>query len=240
MSPKSSRPSTINLVRRAGIGAPLIALAACHSVSPTVAYGPAAIATTGVANPQLMPGVYRIGPADELKVDVLYEPELSLEPTRVDTNGDIQVALIGRVHAAGKTAAELSTEIQQRLGARYLRDPRVVVGITDYARQNVTVEGDVETPGVYRVQGTSSLLQALALAHGPKRTAKLDEVIVYRIANGQHVAARFDLRRIRYGYEPDPLILGGDTVVVGYSELKGALQSFVRTAPALGVFRPYN
>jgi len=217
----------------------MAALGGCHSVSPTVLQGQRAITATGIANPQLMPGNYLIGPADELRVDVLYEPELTLQPTRVDTNGDIQVALIGKVHAAGKTAAQLTGEIQQRLGDRYLRDPRVVVSITDYARQNVTVEGDVETPGVYRVQGTSSLLQAVALARGPKRTAKLDEVIVFRTVNGQRQAARFDLRRIRYGYEPDPLILGGDRVVVGYSELKGALRDFFRAAPAVGAFRPY-
>lgn len=213
-------------------------LAACHSVSPTVATGPAAMTATGIANPQLVPGTYVIGPADELKIDVLYEPELSLEPTRVDTNGDVQVALIGRVHAAGKTATQLSSEIQQRLG-QYLRDPRVVVGVTDYSRQNVTVEGEVEQPGVYRVQGTSSLLQALALARGPKKTAKLDEAIVFRTTNGQRMAARFDLRRIRYGYEPDPLILGGDTVVMGYSEIKGALKSILRSGAASGSFRPY-
>lgn len=186
-----------------------------------------------------MPGAYLIGPADELKVDVLYEPELTLEPTRVDTAGDLVVPLIGRVHAAGKTAAQLSEEIRERLGERYLRDPRVVVSITDYARQNVTVEGDVETPGVYRVQGTSSLLQAVALAKGPKRTAKLDEVIVFRTINGRRMAARFDLRRIRYGYEPDPLILGGDRVVVGFSEIKGVVDLILRSGAASGSFRPY-
>jgi len=224
---------------RLPFGAGLLLLAGCHSVSPTVLSGPAALQTTGIANPQLIPGTYLIGPADELKVEVLYEPELSLEPTRVDMNGDIQVALIGPVHAAGKSAGELAREIQQRLGARYLRNPRVVVGVTDYARQNVTVEGDVTQPGVYRVQGTSSLLQALALAHGPKNTAKLDEIIVFRTLNGQRLAARFDLRRIRHGYDPDPLILGGDKVVVGYSELKGLLQAILRSGAASGSFRPY-
>ncbi|MBA3669285.1 MAG: polysaccharide export protein [Sphingomonas sp.] len=226
-------------IRLAVLAAGSAALGGCHSVSPMVAVGPAAIATTGIANPELMPGAYLLGPADELRVDVLYEPELTLQPIRIDTNGEIQVPLIGKVQAAGKTAAQLASEIQEQLGASYLRNPRVVVNVTDYARQNVTVEGDVETPGVYRVQGTSSLLQAIALAHGPKRTAKLDEVIVFRTVNGQRAAGRFDLRRIRYGYEPDPLILGGDRVVVGYSDLKGALQTFVRAAPAFGVFRPY-
>src|SRR5690242_1773029 len=139
-------------------GAALTLLSACHTVNPAIPTGARATLVTGIANPQMTPGDYLIGPADELKVDVLYEPEISLEPTRVDTAGNINVALIGVVHAAGKTEGQLSSEIQQRLGARFLRNPRVTVAITDYARQNVTVEGDVETPGAYRVQGTSSLL----------------------------------------------------------------------------------
>jgi polysaccharide export outer membrane protein len=53
------------------------------------------------------------------------------------------------------------------------------------------------------------------------------------------MGAVFDLRRIRRGFDPDPLILGGDTVVVGYSELKGAFRDFLSAAPAIAVFRPY-
>ena len=79
----------------------------------------------------------------------------------------------------------------------------------------------------------------MALARGPRRVAKLDEVFVFRTVNGQRLAARFDLRRIRYGYEPDPLILGGDKVVVGYSEVKGLLHTLVRSGAASGSFRPY-
>jgi polysaccharide export outer membrane protein len=53
------------------------------------------------------------------------------------------------------------------------------------------------------------------------------------------MGAIFDLRRIRRGFEPDPLILGGDIVVVGTSELKGAFRDFLGAAPVLAVFRPY-
>lgn len=221
--------------------APLLlvsALAGCHSVSPTLSQGAAAIAVTGTANNQALPGPYLIGPSDVVDVRVAYEPELNVDSATVDTSGEIAVPLAGTVRAAGKTSTQLAADIQARL-AQYVRRPEVSVNIREYSRQTVTVEGDVEEPGVYPVPGTSSLLQAVARAQGPTRTAKLSEVIVFRTVNGQRMGAVFDLRRVRNGYDPDPLILGGDIVVVGYSEIKGAFRDFLGAAPVLAVFRPY-
>lgn len=212
---------------------------ACHTVSPTVLRGQAAINATGVASPGLTPGDYLIGPADVLNVTVLYEPDLSVSSATVDANGSISVPLVGMARVAGKTAAQAAEEIESRLAGRYVRDPHVAVNVTEFARQSVTVEGDVKVPGVYKIPPSSSLLQTLALARGPTGTAKLSEVIVFRTVNHQRMGALFDLRRIRYGYEPDPLILGGDVVVVGFSELKGVYRDFLSAAPALAVFRPY-
>lgn len=221
------------------LGSGIVGLCSCQSVSPTVARGPAALEVTGVATPGLAVGEYLLGPADVIDVIVAYEPELSLDDVTVDSNGDVSVPLIGTVHVAGATASRAAREIQSRFAGRYLRDPQVSVNVSQFARQSVTVEGSVDSPGVYKIPGSSSLIQTLALARGPTRVAKLDQVLVFRTVNGQRLAAVFDLRRIRYGYEPDPLIIGGDVVVVGYSEVKGAFRDFLTGAPALAVFRPY-
>jgi polysaccharide biosynthesis/export protein len=215
-----------------------LASAACHSPSPQLASGSTAMEMTGVAHQVAASEPYRIGPADDLHVRVLYEPDLSLDTVRVSTDGTIEVPLAGTVPAMGRTAAQLAADIEERL-RRYVLKPNVIISVTDYARQFVVVEGSVEDPGRFDVRGTSSLLEALALANGPSRTAKLDEVMVFRTIGGRRAGARFDLNRIRLGYEPDPLVLGGDTVVVGYSEVKGAFRDFLTVSPALGVFRPY-
>lgn len=215
-----------------------LSLSSCHSISPAIATGPAAHATTGLANPSLVPGVYVIGPADVLNVAVAYEPELTAQSVVVDSNGEISLPLTGTVRAAGKTSSSLAQDVAARLGT-YLRDPRVTVNIVRFARQAVTVEGSVIAPGIYDLPVSSSLLRTLALAKGPTNTARLNEVIVFRNINGQRMGAVFDLRRIRRGFEPDPLILGGDIVVVGYDDLKGAFRDFVAISPALSVFRRY-
>jgi polysaccharide export outer membrane protein len=214
-------------------------LSGCHSLSPTLQQGPAALQVTGAASAGAPQQHYLIQPADVLSVNVLYEPDVSLASSKVDSNGDIQVPLIGTIHAAGLTAAQLSQNIQTALGAKYLRDPMVTVSVTSFSHQQVAIEGQVVHPGVYDIPNNTSLLNAVALAQGPTRTAALNQVIVFRTVNGQRMGAVFDLRRIRYGYDPDPLVLAGDTVVVGFSEVKGVYRDFLAAAPALSVFRPF-
>jgi polysaccharide export outer membrane protein len=214
-------------------------LCSCHSLSPTLQQGPAAFQVTGTAAASAPQQQYLIQPADVLSVNVLYEPDVSLSSSKVDSNGDIQVPLIGTVHAAGMTAAQLSQAIQNALGSKYLRDPMVTVSVTSFSHQQVAVEGQVIHPGVYDIPNNTSLIQALALAQGPTRTAALNQVIVFRTVNGHRMGAVFDLRRIRYGYDPDPLVLAGDEVVVGFSEVKGVYRDFLAAAPALSVFRPF-
>ncbi|MEO6225649.1 MAG: polysaccharide biosynthesis/export family protein [Sphingomicrobium sp.] len=225
--------------RVAGVGCAAIGLAGCHTLSPMLQQGAAAYSVTGTSVSAVPPVEYRIAPGDALNVTVLYEPDLSLTSAKVDSNGDLQIALIGNVHAGGRSARAVAAEIRDRLGTRYLRDPNVSVNVTTFSRQNVTVEGQVIHPGVYDIPSSATLLQTLALAQGPTRAAALNQIIVFRTVNGQRVGAVFDAQRIRYGYNPDPLILAGDVVVVGYSEVKGAFRDFLTSAPALAIFRPF-
>ncbi len=161
---------------------------------------------------------------------------MSLEKVPVDEAGSIQLPLIGQIDAQGLTAVGLSEVITDRLGARYIRDPRVVVQVVQRTARYVTVEGQVREPGVYEVDREDTLLSALARARSPTDVAKLNEIVVFRKVNGSRLGAVFNLEDIRTGRAPDPQIIGGDTVVVGFSSLKGAFRDFLRAAPALNVF----
>lgn len=179
---------------------------------------------------------YVLGPLDTISVDVFQEPDLSAKDLRLDSAGNVLLPLVGSVHAAGKTATQLSTELTGRL-ARYVVRPNVTV-TADSATQKVTIEGEVNQPGVYDIKGDASLLEALAMAHSPTEVAALDQVIVFRNVNGQRTGARFDLQRIRAGTDPDPLILGGDRIVVGYSSVKGAWRDFLKF-PIFNIFKVF-
>ena len=176
---------------------------------------------------------YRIGALDVLSITVFQEPDLSFKEIQVDASGSLLFPLIGDVRAAGKTANELTKEISARLSENYLVNPQVSVVVASAVSQRVIVEGSVVEPGVYEISGSSSLLEAVARAKSPTKTANLSEVVVFRVVNGQRMGAVFNLNHIRQGRSPDPEILGGDVVVIGYSAIKGAFRDFLSAAPAL-------
>lgn len=108
---------------------------------------------------------YLLGPDDQL---VISAPELSdfgNKPARIDGEGNVQVPLVGRVHVAGLTAEQAEKELDKRLST-YIRDPQVVVNVSEVHSEPVSVLGAVNTPGVHQVQGHKTLLEMLASAGG--------------------------------------------------------------------------
>lgn len=188
------------------------------------------------ADPNAPRTSYVIVPNDVLNLQVFQEPDLSNEKLQVDNVGNIQMPLIGEIPAAGRSTTELAADIAQRLSQKYIVNPQVVVSVSEAAARFVTVEGQVEKPGVYEIDRDYTLLSAIARAESPTNTANLDEVVVFRTVNGERAAARFDLRDIRAGLAPDPQILGGDVVVVGFSAVKGAWQDLLKAAPVFNAF----
>lgn len=183
---------------------------------------------------------YVIGPQDVLSIRVFREPELSLERVTVDSGGRLEMPLIGKVIAANKTPDALSEEITGRFGNRYLVDPNVSVNIETVNSKRLTVEGEVENPGIYPLADQSNLLSAVAMAGGPTDVAQLKEVAVFRKVKGQKMVAVFDLSRVRSGEMTNPEILPGDIVVVGFSSLRRNFQDFLTITPLLSIFRPFN
>ncbi|MGE4324354.1 MAG: SLBB domain-containing protein, partial [Sphingobium sp.] len=97
----------------------------------------------------------------------------------------------------------------------------------------ITVDGEVREPGLFPVAGRIGLIQAVAMAKGPTRVARLGQVVVVRHVEGERQAAMFDLGAIRRGTAPDPEILPGDMVIVGLSRAKAILGGTLLAAPAI-------
>lgn len=182
-------------------------------------------------------GEYRIGATDLLRINVFRVPDLSFEEIRVDASGVIQMPLIGTVQAEGLTPDELGESLVARLGAQYLRNPQITVTVLEAASQKITVDGAVTQPGVYEMQGRTTLLQAVAMARGPIAGADLNSVVIFRTIEGERQFAVFDLAAIRAGEAPDPVVLGDDVIVVDTSFLSDVIQQLVRAAPSLYLFR---
>jgi hypothetical protein len=97
----------------------------------------------------------------------------------------------------------------------------------------------VTKPGVYKMQGDVSLLQAIAMAEGPTRIADLKSVAVFRTVRDRSMVAVFDLRAIRSGQAADPSVLGDDVIVVDTSQMSARMQDLLQALPALASFFYY-
>jgi polysaccharide export outer membrane protein len=224
------------VLRNVAVGLVCLSCAACgmNGVTSNLPLGAASYAVIPATTSDQDLTAYAIGPLDTLNITVFREPQLSAPSLQVDSGGDIVLPLIGKVRAAGKTAADLSLEIETGF-KRYLNNPSVAVNVNS-ARQTIAVEGSVNQPGVFQIPGKTSLLEAMALARSPSDVAANDQVLVFRKIDGRMAAARFDIRRIRMGLDPDPVIFAGDRIVVGFSGLKEAWRDYF----SKGVFNAFR
>lgn len=157
---------------------------------------------------------YHIGPLDLLEIQVLQDKELS-RSVRVDSRGNISLPLLGIVHAGGLTSYELEQKITEKLAVDLIQDPQVSVFIKEFTSQRITVQGIVKKAGVYDFQGRATLLQAISMGGGLDEKANESSVkVIRKNPTGVAETMSFDLTAIRQNKQPDPLLLGGDVVVV--------------------------
>ncbi|HEX7782633.1 MAG TPA: polysaccharide biosynthesis/export family protein [Sphingobium sp.] len=161
---------------------------------------------------------YRIGPFDKLVVDVFEVPELSGKEVQAAADGSIAFPLIGSMEAAGMTTDELAAMVAARLRESFVKNPQVTVSLQQTVSQVVTIDGEVNDPGLYPVVGRMTLRKAIASAKGAKAIARLGRVAIYRKVNDQDMAAVYNLTAIYRGNYADPEIFAGDMVVVGSSQ----------------------
>jgi polysaccharide export outer membrane protein len=155
----------------------LTALAGCSTAFAQQAVSPATPAQTADA------AHYLLGPDDQLKIWALGVDEMTDKPVRVDPGGDIDLPLIGKVHAGGLTQEQLKAELVQRFSKELLK-PQVSVELVEYGSQPVSVMGAVNHPGVYQIHGRKTLAEVISSADGLRPDAGPRIVISRKIQNG--------------------------------------------------------
>ncbi len=127
-----------------------------------------------------------IGPGDMLHLKVLEAPELE-QSSRVSDAGTLTLILGGKVQVAGLTPAEAAVAIERTLvEGNYVLTPHVSVTTEQTATQNVTILGQVRTPGSYPIATPRPILDVLALAGGLNDLAQR-KVTIQRHASKERV-----------------------------------------------------
>ncbi len=223
-----------NFRKAAGLGLLISLLGGCAAPPRSAsALTPVSADDKPQALPLAMPDIrneYRLGPDDKMRIDVFAVKELSLKETRVNSNGEITLPLLGSVRVAGLTANEVEELLRNKLGERYLQNPQVSVSVEEFISQRVVVDGAVKKPGVYPLTGKMTLLQLFAVADGPADTADTHSVRLFRTnANGQKDSLFYDIDAIRKGEVKDPVLQGNDVVEVDKDTLKVVWKNFIET-----------
>lgn len=119
-----------------------------------------------IAREDLQParGLYRVGPGDELRIEVVEAPETSAK-TLVMPDGFLYFNVAPGIQANGKTVAEIEAQLAESLRDVY-QDPVVSVHPEKVGSQLYSVMGQVISPGVYDLSKPVTLLEALSQAGG--------------------------------------------------------------------------
>src|SRR5262245_26984404 len=83
---------------------------------------------------------YVLGPNDEIVIVSVVAEEIANKPTRITTSGDLNLPMVGRIHAAGMTLDQLETEVPQRLKTHY-RAADLSIDETEFKRPLVAAIG---------------------------------------------------------------------------------------------------
>ena len=113
---------------------------------------------------------YVLGPGDQISVTVRGLKELEMKPSVIALDGTVEFAYTGKFTAAGMTTDQLAREIERRLG-KTVRNPNVMVDVSEYGSQPVSILGAVNKPGVHQLRGRKTLVEVLSLAEGLKNDA---------------------------------------------------------------------
>jgi polysaccharide export outer membrane protein len=162
------------------------------------------LATGNVVSQPLRKSDYILGPADRLSVRIFGADDLPDKPIEVGADGNINLPMVGMVHAAGISVRELETELTKRYST-YFKAPEAEVSVVDYRSQPVTVAGAVNNPNMIQLHGPTRLMEVLSLAGGLKPDAG-NTVLITRKApfdkghnsndSSYNPDTKFDIRQI--------------------------------------------
>ena len=176
-----------------------------------------------------------LGPDDQLSIEVFRMPELTRKVT-VMPDGNISFPLLGEVKAAGLGVTELRKSIVEGLRKFLVVEPQVTIELTSLKSRKVAVLGEVKRPGVFALQGTTSVLEILSSAGGLTRDATERNVLLVRNESGRAVVRKLNIGKAWKGTElsQNVLVQAGDVLYVPSSFIADVNRVFAHIRNIVG------
>jgi polysaccharide export outer membrane protein len=155
----------------------------------------------------------KLGPGDLVEVGVYGVPELTTKG-RITGGGDMYLPLVDNVHLGGLTLEEAQGVIEKRLAdGGFVKNPHVMLTLSESVTQGVTLLGEVAKPGVYQVAGERRLYDLISSAGGFTEKAGRSVTITHR----EHPDAPLKVElpnNLADSNQGNVVVAPGDTVVV--------------------------
>jgi polysaccharide export outer membrane protein len=159
------------------------------------------------------PPVYAVAAPGEVQI----QQSAQLHTYLVDSDGNINFPVLGKVRAAGLSKQELVNRLQKEISA-YVEDALVNIQIINY---KVTVLGEVLTPGTIEVKNDRiSILDALGQVGDLTINADRRNIIIVRDNNGKIERGAIDLTRPDIFASPFYYLRQNDVVYVEPNDAK--------------------
>jgi polysaccharide export outer membrane protein len=178
---------------------------------------------------------YRLQTGDELEINFPLTPEYD-EAVTVQPDGFINLHGLEDMHIAGMTTPELVSALKERY-ASLLNDPEITVVLKSFERPYFVAAGEFTSPGRFELKGSTTCLQAVAMAGGIKEGGKSSQVILFRRASDDWwEVKKINLNKIAGSQRlsEDLQIMPGDLLFVPRSTLS-KLGRFIPTS-AIGMY----
>ena len=167
---------------------------------------------------------YVLGTNDQILIRAPEVEEINEKPFRIDADGNINLPLLGRVHAAGMTVQELESDLVRRL-REYVREPQVIITVVQFRSEPVFFVGAFRSPGIYPLAGRRTLVEMLTAIGGLQPNAS------------RHIKVT---RRAEYGAIPLPNAVEDSEKKISTVEISmGSLQENVNPAEDI-ILQPYD
>ncbi len=157
---------------------------------------------------------YRLHAGDSLTISVWKELDLQRK-VFIRPDGSFSFPLTGEIQAAGRTPDEVRIEIENSL-KKLIPEAVVTVIVEEFNGNRVYVIGQVTKPGMYVMNPSLNVLQALSLAGGSTPFAKLDNISIIRGSGPAQKTLPFHYSQVVDGkaLQQNITLESGDVVVV--------------------------
>jgi polysaccharide biosynthesis/export protein len=172
---------------------------------------------------------YKLKPGDTIELTVWQEPKLN-RSLIVAPDGTISVPLVGQVAVAGLSVSSLAGRLQTNLSSQYNGELDVSVALAKMAEERLFFEnsrekaannifhvtGEVQKPGEYKFEESTTILQGIATAGGLGPFAAGKRIVLRRKVNGEERLHEFDYESFVSGedMQGNVTLKKGDVIIV--------------------------